>query len=169
MTAPDFTQIMRLAEEIAAGTLVDSRRQLPPTWILFRGSDSEILLTPWSCDLEKQLAFADIRRRLTDPMVEAYALVDEVWFVVRHGDTGLDDRGFIKSRDFVRVRDDPKRQEAVLCHAATRAWRMQCVWQIVRDWKGTVRMLRPDPDKTVHEPSDGRLLRGAIPEPWGPQ
>jgi hypothetical protein len=131
-----------------------------PTWLLFRAdAGSDIVVTPWRNAFEKQLAFADIRRRLTDPQIVAYAMYTEMW--VSTAQVGQVTRDGYEGPGYVRPSENPKRREGVICYASTLTEREQRMWEIVRDYKGTVRMLRPN--STLHGAIDDPIMAGAIP------
>lgn len=163
-----FDKIADFAEQVAAEWLVDHRRQLPVTWVMFDAEgEGEVVITPWASELEKQVAMAAIRKRLADPKVAAYAMIAEMWIADRSIDEAdINAEGDVRLRPgqkWVSPRDDPKRREGVICYASTRHEKQQWLWQQVRDYKGMVRLLRPLPEFTYREPLAGTHLKGVMP------
>jgi len=166
----DFDEIRRYAEKVATEWLVDQRRELPPTWLLFDATDKvQTFITPWGGDFEKQIAFATIRAHLNplaEPKIVAYAYIGEMWMATREAGAVIRGEGGAPERvapGTLRPSEDPKRREYVICYVSSRTERAQFLWDIVRDWKTTIRMLRADPEKDIREPIDGPTLGGAIP------
>lgn len=162
MTVPSFDEIMAFCETQAREWLIDTKKELAPTWLLFRNdAGTDIVVTPWHNDFEKQVAFADIRLRLTDPQIVAYAMYTEMW--VSTAQVGQVTRDGRPGPGYVRPSKDPKRREGVICYASTLTEREQRMWEIVRDYKGTVRMLRSQPDATLRGATDDPHMAGTIP------
>jgi hypothetical protein len=155
-SAPDFDEVIAAAEKLTTEYLIDTKKSLPPTWYFFTDDGKvEVHITAWHDDIEKEVMCAVLRAALRDPKYIAYACISEMW---------VSRRGISDLQLTVRPRDDPKRQEGVVCYVCTRTERAQRAWDIVRDYKGMIRMLRPW-NSAVREPvSEAGVLRGRFVE-----
>lgn len=162
MSVPTLDEMLAIGEQQAREWLIDTRKELPTTWLLFfdDARPNEIIVSPWDSPFTRKLALAVVRGRIGDPHVIAYMAFTEAWISTREpGEVTADGDPL----DGVMPRDDPKRREVVVCYASTLNERLQRSWEIVRDYKGTIRMLRHEPDLDFRCSMDDPHLDGAIP------
>jgi hypothetical protein len=143
--------LMVMASDFIEKTVVGSKTQLSPTWIVPMPDDElHVVVTPWANHFERQVMLAEIRRLLRDTGAPAYAIVSEVWLTTHKGTSWPEDGP--------EPRLDPQRQEKVAAYAVARSGERQVrLWDITRDYKGTIRLLTVE--RGVRENLGGALVK----------
>jgi hypothetical protein len=167
MSEPDFDAVIAAAEAIATEWLItEGKKELPPTWMLFHADGlAETVITIWDGPIGKKVAQAQIRDRLKDPDIVAFAHICEAWISMLDTDAATAAEVMRTGRSAApQPSEDPKRKEVVVAIVSTPTERAQCVWEMVRDWKHRVAMLRRLVVGTgQREPIDSATLGGTVP------
>jgi hypothetical protein len=132
----DLKILLDAAETHARDVMLEMRKQLPPTWILFDGKEIALAVTPWEDNLQRSLVKFYMAHMIKEQKTRAYCFISEVW-VARES--------FEKYRSgepIVEPRLRPDRKEMVLAFATDGKTARNHSWEIVRNYEEQITELK---------------------------
>jgi hypothetical protein len=132
-------EMMQLAADQARRTMVGTKAELEPSWLLITGKgDVEIFMTPWGNTREKHLIIETMRDVMREKRCTAYSFLTEAWTATIKGDEAK------RPYDGPPPSERPDREECVVTMAANKAGEHRYqMFETVRGVDGTCAELRP--------------------------
>jgi hypothetical protein len=147
------------AETQARDVILKRQRELPPTWVLINAKgETQIEITPWRDELEKQFVRIFIKGMIKRQKTVAYSFLVEAWMATapKGWEPGVDPP--------IAASEQPNRQECVVACAVQGKEKHWILWTIKRNASGKAISLdrRPDEPERV-EGWMSEMLEGGPP------